>query len=406
MSGMRPTAGQRGIVWENTANSTSQDNGSSQSVTTYANDFHRVRSAQARWVGRCWLIGLPLNLRQHPNENQDMPTAPARPLLSCWLRGAVMAILGGILWLMIAGSAQAQNCYSSGSTGIKFGTVNSATSTDAQGTANVTCQGAYGQVTYVRWCMFIQEGSPIAGINPRWLTNNNNAQMSYGLYSDPARSQIIGAPPAGGGFSVYTGTFDVSDNSSASKDIPIYGRVPANQSLPAGQFQSQINGSEFRWAASAGTYPATCASGAKTGTATFYLGVNATMSNACTVSVSASNIDFGSQSSTATDILGHNTISVTCPPTTAYQVGLSPSNGNTGGAGVMTGTGSNTDKVPYQLHSGSTAGPIWGNTGTSTSVGNGVTGTGSGSLTAYAVAPSANYKPDTYTDTVTVTVNY
>jgi hypothetical protein len=50
-----------------------------------------------------------------------------------------------------------------------------------------------------------------------------------------------------------------------------------------------------------------------------------------------------------------------------------------------------------------------GHTATPTSTCNGVSGTGTGasqSMPVYATLPSANYPPDTYRDTVTVTVNY
>jgi spore coat protein U-like protein len=75
----------------------------------------------------------------------------------------------------------------------------------------------------------------------------------------------------------------------------------------------------------------------------------------------------------------------------------------------MSGTGANVAKVPYQLRSASAAGPVWGNTATPTSTGNGVSGTGNGAARAipvYATVASANFPPDSYTDTVTVTVNY
>jgi len=69
----------------------------------------------------------------------------------------------------------------------------------------------------------------------------------------------------------------------------------------------------------------------------------------------------------------------------------------------------NTDKVPYQLNRTSATGPVWGNTATDTAPGNGVAATGTGlaqTYTVYATAPSANFTPDDYADTVTVNVNY
>jgi len=148
---------------------------------------------------------------------------------------------------------------------------------------------------------------------------------------------------------------------------------------------------------------------ADTASSTFQ--VTMTIQKACTVTAGApSNISLGTVASTATNVAGNNTISVNCSKTTPYYIGLAPSNANTGGAGQMSGTGANADKVPYQLRSSTgTSGTIWGNTATATSVGNGVAGTGTGAAqthTVYVTAPSANFTPDTYSDVVTVNVNY
>jgi spore coat protein U-like protein len=135
-----------------------------------------------------------------------------------------------------------------------------------------------------------------------------------------------------------------------------------------------------------------------------------TIQKACTVAAGAgSNINLGTVDSTAVNTSGTSDINVTCSKNTAYFVGLSPSNNSTAGAGVMAGTGTNADTVPYQLNSVSATGPVWGNTATSTAVGNGVTGMGDGAAHAipvYATAASANFTPDTYADLVTVNVNF
>jgi spore coat protein U-like protein len=126
---------------------------------------------------------------------------------------------------------------------------------------------------------------------------------------------------------------------------------------------------------------------------------------ACAVDATSSDIALGSHQSTATDLQASSQITVKCSNTVPYRVNLSPSNGNTGGAGSLNPVGASPDFVPYQLRSGSgMTGTVWGNTTT-----NGVPGTGTGAdqtLTVYATAASANYAPDTYSDTVTVTVNY
>lgn len=130
---------------------------------------------------------------------------------------------------------------------------------------------------------------------------------------------------------------------------------------------------------------------------------------ACTVDA-LGDANLGSVPASATGISGSTAIEVTCPTGTPYYVGLSPSNGDQQGAGALKGTGSNTDQPGYQLRSqpGET-GTIWGNTATSTNIGNGVAGTGSGTsqgIAVYVTVPSANFRPDVYTDTVTINVNY
>ena len=134
--------------------------------------------------------------------------------------------------------------------------------------------------------------------------------------------------------------------------------------------------------------------------------VRVTIEPTCTVTAgTASDIDLGSQPATGTDVTGSNTISVTCSDTTPYTVGLEPSNAATDGAGVMTGT--TGDEVPYRLYSATDV--IWGNTAVVGDPGNGVAGTGTGSPVTQqvtAIAPSMNFTPGDYADTVTVYVNY
>ena len=136
-----------------------------------------------------------------------------------------------------------------------------------------------------------------------------------------------------------------------------------------------------------------------------------TVAKACSVTAgNASNINFGTVDSSVTGLVASSNISVTCSKTTPYNVGLMPSNTNTVGAGVMKSPVlANTDTVAYQLRSVSATGPVWGNTATPTAVGNGVAGTGTGVaqvIPVFATVANANVTPDSYSDTVTVTVNY
>ncbi|MET3184271.1 UNVERIFIED_ORG: spore coat protein U-like protein [Variovorax guangxiensis] len=151
---------------------------------------------------------------------------------------------------------------------------------------------------------------------------------------------------------------------------------------------------------------ATSAAIADTASSTFKVLI--TVTKACSVTAgTASNIDFGSVTSTATALSASSNISVTCSKSTPYNIGLLPSNSSTTGAGVMSNTG--PDTIAYQLRSASATGPIWGNTATPTDVGNGVAGTGTGaaqSIPVWATVASVNVTPGAYLDTVTVQVNY
>ncbi|RIV82218.1 Csu type fimbrial protein [Aurantiacibacter zhengii] len=154
-----------------------------------------------------------------------------------------------------------------------------------------------------------------------------------------------------------------------------------------------------------------CSSAAHAETATSTFDVMLDIDATCSVTAgTGSDIDLGTEDSDATDLSGSSTFSVNCSKTVPYNIGLAPSNGATNGAGVMSPAGSSADEVPYQLRQTSGAsGTIWGDTATTTAVGNGVAGTGNGAdqdLTVYVTVPSANYAPDSYSDTVTITVNY
>lgn len=144
-------------------------------------------------------------------------------------------------------------------------------------------------------------------------------------------------------------------------------------------------------------------------TATFQ--VKMTIQKACSVTAgSTSDINLGTVESTAINQTGNNTISITCSKTTPYTIGLLPTTtgGTANGTGFMISTTAplvNTDKVPYSLYSDSGNTTSWGNTiGT-----NRVSSAGTGAAkthTVYAKNIDANYTPDSYADTVTVSVSY
>jgi spore coat protein U-like protein len=159
------------------------------------------------------------------------------------------------------------------------------------------------------------------------------------------------------------------------------------------------------------------ASTASANTTTGTFTVSLTVNKACTVTTSASsNIAFSAVNAGGTATSGNGSFSVNCSNGTPFYVGLAPQNvASTTGAGTMKGSiGGNNSTVTYQLYQNSGLSNVWGNTATSTSAGNGLGGTGGGmsaskavSETVYAaVTGSTDVTPDTYSDTVTINVNF
>lgn len=330
-------------------------------------------------------------------------TFPSRRLAGALLTAA--CVLGG--WLVPAAPAAAQSCYIGNAGGIAFGTTSPDANTDTQNNLAYTCQ-SNASTTYFRVCMYIPEGAPIAGINPRRMTNYNGAEMQYDLYSDAARTQIIGPPPTGNGFPVYTFTAVVPGGYAQQQNIaPIYARVPAGQSLPAGNaFQAQIGGGTIYWAWSNAGYPPGCTSGAGgTGNATFYQGVTASVSNACRITL-ATDLAFGNTGALTANRDQTSSIMVRCPTGTAWRLGLSNGSNPVGTVRRMRNAAGNY--VTYELYRDNARSQRWGNTpGTDTSNG---TGQGESSPVAQSVYGRVPVQPaaptGTYSDTITVTLTY
>ena len=145
--------------------------------------------------------------------------------------------------------------------------------------------------------------------------------------------------------------------------------------------------------------------------------------SSCTVTAGAgSNIQLGAaagvDASAAVGTTGSSSINVLCAKNTAYNIALkSTNNASTAGLGTLIGTGANTDTLTYQLYSDGGYAHAWGSNGvTSSSAGSNTAGetgfTSTGVAKAYTVyakatvATPALVTPDSYSDTVTVSVYY
>jgi spore coat protein U-like protein len=141
---------------------------------------------------------------------------------------------------------------------------------------------------------------------------------------------------------------------------------------------------------------------ATTTTTTFQTRV--TIAATCAIG-GATTLDFGTPSLLTANVDQTSTIQVTCTNTTPFNIGLDKgSNGSSVTSRLMKGGG--TETIQYSLYSNSSRTTNWGNTvGTDTVAS---TGTGSSqSFTVYGRIPTQmTPSPDTYTDTITVTVTY
>lgn len=140
-------------------------------------------------------------------------------------------------------------------------------------------------------------------------------------------------------------------------------------------------------------------------TATDTMAVSATVQSACIVAASA--LSFGSYNPTAgTNADATTTLSVTCTSGTSYTVGLSAGNGS--GATVSSRkltNGGNT--LNYALYQDSARTTNWGNTPGTDTPASAVAGSSATTLTVYGrIASGQNVPAGSYTDSVTVTVNY
>lgn len=154
-----------------------------------------------------------------------------------------------------------------------------------------------------------------------------------------------------------------------------------------------------------------CAAPANPATAAF--NVSITIVKECSVSTAPTNINLGTYGAVglvSSGATGSTNFAVTCTSGTAYTIGFSSGNDLTVGSSThqMKGTGANTDVIQYQL-TDTTAGAT--NTTPLSASSSVITDTGTGAaqtktVKAQVVNYSAAVIPDTYSDTITLSVAY
>ncbi|MGI7012126.1 Csu type fimbrial protein [Citrobacter braakii] len=292
---------------------------------------------------------------------------------------------------------------------INLGSVNplSATGATSSMTFNYTCTKELGDaLAGINLCFNIGASAVSGQVTPRNMSLNGTPArtLAYQLYQDAGHTKIWGSQYQSGttfpmvqlnllNLTPVTGSLTVSAQIVTPQTSAVPGSYQDSSYTAATALVTLNPGLLFP--------PTTCGD---TVAARLPFTVSATVSKQCNIT-SATNISFAPAGATGRNLTASNTVGVACSNNTPYTIGLQPSNGNTAGSGVMAGTGSNTDKVPYQLSS--TPGPsgtVWGNSSLNTIAGNG-TGTTT-TYPVYATVPSANYTPDNYADTVTIAVTY
>lgn len=279
--------------------------------------------------------------------------------------------------------------------------LSSQTSTSA--TINYECKGN-GNSASARVCFAF---GPLASTNTyRDIPGPSNSVMTFNLFSDPSLSNTITSTNS------LQATFNTETSTKISRSMTVYAQTLAKQTtlFPGPYFlQQQVFMTVNSVAGS--TAPANCTTPVEADTSSTYkipYTSRASVNAHCSVTTTGS-FELGSvaASTSATSGSSVNLINVTCTNDTPYNIGLSPSNGDKNGAGVMRGTDGES-KLPYQLQSDAN-GTVWGNTATASAVGNGVAGKGNGAVqanTVYVTVPSTDVKPDHYADIVNISVNY
>lgn len=322
------------------------------------------------------------------------------------------------LWLPTGNAQAAVNCTASMPT-VNLGDITPANADDKTISANLNykCKNTFLESRRVYVCLAVDGGDKPEVVIPRYMSGPNTPRLAFTMTLSggtlwSTRNNLSG------GTEYKSVLHDIPGGGSISIDVPInISLLPSNDNTSAtpGIYTNNFNGGHTALTTDVSPYKGDgslldCTKGSQ-GTERFPFIVQATVIKDCKVTTTGA-LDFGSVISGSTPTPASSSadlINVTCTKGTPYKIGLSPSNGNVEGMGVMKNSTA-TDTVPYQLRStAGIAGKIWGNTATSTTVGNGVAGIGNGiskGEAVFATVANTDVKPDTYSDTVTVHVNY
>lgn len=324
-----------------------------------------------------------------------------------------LLVLPVTLWLSIDSAQADVTCTTSMNTNTVniSNTITPANANDESitGTLTYRCTNSEPSDRYASVCLGVRDSDNSNSLNPRYMTGPNSSRLAFTM------TLPNGQPWGDSRDSVYqTPSFLIPSNTTVTDSVvikfsllPGFGNTLATQGIYSSDFS--VNHKILTYQSNVEPTPFGCETGVYEQNQ-FPFKVQATVVNTCKINTT-SNVLLGSHPASTTNFTGSNNeaINMTCTNGALYNIGLAPSNGDINGQGVMTDTASKTYKLPYQLLSNPT-GTIWGNNGnTYATLTNGVTGQGNGGAqthTVYVNVPNSDVKPASYSDTVTINVNY
>ena len=330
-------------------------------------------------------------------------------------------ILCSALWLTST-NAQAASSISctANMSNVEFDkiTLANADSAPTSGTLSYSCENKGNTTGYVSVCLAADGGYEHKNISKRrmrLIANPDENELAFNMKLPLQGNHIWGNLALGDGIEYQSGVIAIAPGSLFSKTEPVsiflVSGEKNTQVLP-GIYSNNINdinhGLKYARSDSA-TLPLDCKT-KNSVSAPLPFTVRATVTASCFInSTPHINLQYAGPNNITE---GNGAINVTCTPGVTYNMGLLSLNNSdaSNGIGIMKGSKGNPDTIHYQLRSNSGSnGTPWGNTVTATNVGNGVTDDGDGkpkSHTVYITVPKTNVRPDTYSDTVTVTVYF
>ncbi len=137
-----------------------------------------------------------------------------------------MRFIATVASLMVLASEPALAVCQVSSQAVQFGTINQLQETESTGKVIVTCDEATG---------FDVAISVSASGTTRQMLGPNNARLDYFLYSKPDRTTLWADGSSAGE------TVSGSSDGSAAVDITVYGLIPQQSNLVAGNYNDSLS---------------------------------------------------------------------------------------------------------------------------------------------------------------------